>query len=72
MRPVYQRDDPDCDISFHTDSPNGRCFHAHTSVICSASNFFHSMCHGQWLESRQDVIRLRGITDNTLDTLLSK
>ena len=69
---VYQRDDPDCDVSFHTDSPNGRCFHAHISVMSSASNFFHTMCNGQWLESKQDVIRLRGITDNTFDLLLGK
>ena len=51
-------------------APNGRLFQAHKAILCEASNYFKTLFRDCWVETSQNVITLRGITDVVFEILL--
>ena len=62
----------DCDVTLKTNTPNGREFLAHKDVLCEASNYFQALFRYDWVEASQNIITLRGITDEKFEILLGR
>ena len=65
----FRFEDKDCDITLHTDDPDGRLFRTHKDVLCQVSKFFQPLFHGN-LKTEKNVIKISGITDEMLYILL--